>query len=78
MTTTAIQESEQTIEIPPNVLVGCPMANGRLVRLEKCTACPNWRGLGDRFGDGSAHPFAVRYLLQCAHPRNLGLVELEP
>lgn len=66
----------EQLEIPPNVLVGCPMT-GKLVRLEKCTACPHFAGLLQRFPDEAGKPFAVQYLLRCNHPRNLPLQEFE-
>ncbi len=65
------------LEIPPNVLVGCPLTHPRLARVENCPACPHFVGLADRFGDGSPHPFAVRYMLTCKHPRNLPLSEVQ-
>lgn len=68
---------DETLEIPPGVHVACPLVPGKLRRLEKCPGCEHFAGLGDRFGEGSEQPFAVRYLLKCRHPRHLPLTEIE-
>ncbi len=69
--------AEDMLEIPPNVLVGCPLTHPRLARVEGCVQCPYFVGFGDRFKEGGSHPFAVRYLLTCKHPRNLPLTEVQ-
>lgn len=71
------QGSEDMLEIPANVMVPCPLAHPRLTRVDKCPACPHFVGLGDRFGETSKHPFAVRFMVRCGHPRSLALVETE-
>lgn len=69
--------TEELLHIPPTVHVACPLVPGKLRRLERCAGCEHFAGLGDRFGEGSQQPFAVRYLLRCGYPRNLPLSELE-
>lgn len=68
-------QEEELLELPRNVLVACPLAHPRATRMDQCPACPNFRGLEDRFGPGSVAPFATRYLLKCAAPRKLTLTE---
>ena len=69
---------EELIHLPPNVVVPCPLTHPRATRMDKCPACPHWRGVVDRFDDTSKQPFAVRYLLRCAAPRSLTMTEFEP
>jgi hypothetical protein len=59
--------------------VACPLVPGKLRRIEKCVDCEHGARplLADRFGPGSEHPFAVRYLLRCTYPRSLPLTEIE-
>lgn len=71
------EQEDQSLELPPEVHVACPLIAGKLRRVEKCPGCEHFAGLADRFGDGSAQPFAARYLLRCKHPRNLPLIEVE-
>lgn len=66
-----------SVAVPPTVHVACPLVPGKLRRLERCAGCEHFAGLGDRFGEGSGQPFAVRYLLKCRHPRHLPLTEIE-
>lgn len=72
-------DSEDMLEIPPNVHVACPLVPGKLRQMQKCVSCEHGARplLADRFGEGSQQPFAVRYLLRCTYPRNLPLTEIE-
>lgn len=68
--------TEEMLQLPANVLVPCPLASGKLTRLEKCPACPHWAGLAQRFPDEAKKPFAVQYMLRCKSPRVIPLQEV--
>lgn len=58
------RETERdTVEIPENLLVACPLAGFALTRVSGCATCPCFGGLEQRFGPGL--PFHQRYLLLC-------------
>lgn len=67
----------ESLTVPANVHVACPLVPGKLRRLEKCQGCEHFAGLADRFEGSTSHPFAVRYLLRCRYPRPLPLTETE-
>lgn len=57
--------AEETIDIPPEVLVHCPLVEYRLRPVARhCPDCPHFRGLADRL-PGSSQRFGVRYLVRC-------------
>lgn len=61
-----MEQEQDHIEIPSNVLVHCPKVQFALVRMGKCTECEYFAGLADRY-PGSQIKFAQRYMLRCKH-----------
>lgn len=64
------------VDVPDNVLIRCPKVEFKLARVAKCSECPEFTGLADRF-PGSNAPFAQRYLVLCrAEPTKRELQEM--
>jgi hypothetical protein len=55
---------EDTVEVPDEVLVACPLAAFAMTRVSKCPDCKVFGGLEDRFPGGKME-FHRRYLLKC-------------
>jgi len=65
-----------SIDVPNNTLIRCPLVAFSLTRAEKCAECASFKGLVDRF-PGSGYSFTKRYLIQClAQPVNREIFEL--
>lgn len=60
--------SEETMEMPDDVLVRCPLVDFNLRAVARhCQACPHFHGAADRF-PGSDKPPDKRYLVLCGEP----------
>lgn len=60
----SLPEEEETVEIPADVMVQCPLVKFALRPVSKCAECIKFGGLEDRF-PGSPAAFAARYVLKC-------------
>lgn len=56
--------SSDSIEIPAQAVVACPLAGFALAPVSRCVDCKVFAGLEDRF-PGSAVEFAKRYTVKC-------------
>lgn len=55
----------QEVDVPAAALVECPLVQFNLRPVAKCTECPKFDGLEDRFPGMAKLEFQKRYLLRC-------------
>ena len=63
------------IDIPPDILVRCPLRDFDLARAQRCDGCEHFAGLSEALGSGS---FQTRFLVRCKWPQDRQLFRLAP
>jgi hypothetical protein len=72
-----MNERKEEVAIPDSARTRCPKANFKLRQVSKCTDCPAFKGLFDRF-PGGRQRFAIRYGVLCAaEPAKREIFEME-
>ena len=67
-------EPGNLIEIPDEALIECPKCRPQWSVVAECPGCEYYKGLVLR-ADGPQLRFAQKYLVSCAHPRGMAVIE---
>lgn len=61
-----ISSADDSVEVPAQAMIQCPLVRFELRPVADCADCPKFAGLEDRFPGANKMTFQQRYVVKCS------------